>query len=53
MIAVLTEQALEADAAEAVLAEGFDVFSHVDFAFLLSHSEHRASVLGVAIFSVE
>jgi len=53
MITVFAEQALEANAAEVVLAEGFYVFGHVDFAFLVSDSKYRASVLGVTVFCVK
>ncbi len=53
VVAVLAEQTLEADAAEVVLAEGFDVLSAVNFAFLLAKSEYGARVLGIAIIRVE
>jgi len=53
MIAVFTEQTLEANAAKAFPTEGFDVFGSVDFAFLVSDSEYRACVLGVTVFRVE
>lgn len=53
MLAVLAEEALEADGAEVVLTEGFDVLGLVDLALLpVGRLKHRACVLRIRVLRI-